>query len=233
MPVILPETLPWRFGDWSPPAALETVEGTPLAWIPDHGELGASLLIDQFRDRTRVVAMLRALLAGVTDLDDACWQCLTERWLDTALGVQLDALGWRLDLPRLGWGEETYRLLLRAQVLTLRSQGTWPDTFGILDVLGFALSLVSIQEPARAAMLVLLGEPFADEIEAASVFRFLARAKPAGVRFVLEHPSGDAVDALTWADADAELADATRGWGDDDGTTGGVMEYEHATTEVA
>lgn len=232
MPVQLTEPLVWRFGDWSPPPGLEAIEGTPLVWNPDHGS-ASSLLIDQFRTKTRIVLFLQCLLAGVTDVDDAIWQCLTERWLDTSIGVQLDRLGWILDLPRLGWGDETYRLLLKVQVLTLKSGGTWTDTFAIVTAAGFDASLCHTWEPRLAAFILYLGEPFADDVTAELVFGFLDRAKPAGVRFTLEAPTVDDAESLYWADGDVEQADADRGWGDDAGTTGGVMELELATTEIA
>lgn len=232
MPVTLTEPLVWRFGDWSPPDALVRVEGTPLEWVPDHG-VASALLIDQFRTKTRIVLVLRSLLAGVTDLHDAIWQCLTERWLDTSIGVQLDAIGWILDLPRLGWSDETYRLLLKVQVLTLGADGTWPDTFAIVAAAGFDVSLCRKWEPRLAAKVLYLGEPFADDVTAELVFAFLARATPAGVRFTLEAPTVDDAFSMYWADADVEQADADRGWGDDAATTGGVMERELSNSEVA
>lgn len=232
MPVELTEPLVWRFGDWSPPPGLEAIEGTPLAWNPDHGT-ATSLLIDQFRTKERIVLLLRCFLAGVTDLDDAIWQCLTERWLDTSIGVQLDRLGWIVDLPRLGWEDETYRLLLKVQILTLKARGNWPDTFAIVARAGFDVSLCRKWEPRVAAKILYLGEPFADDVTAELLFGFLARATPAGVRFTLEAPTVDDSMSLYWADGDVEQADADRGWGDDAGTTGGVMERELANSEVA
>ena len=219
--VTLAESLPWSFGGYVPPDDLRELEGTNLAWIESHCDDGLALLLSQFRDKPRLAAMLCALLAGVQDLDDAVYQTLTERWLDTAVGVQLDQLGTIVDLPRRGWVDETYRTLLRAQVLVLRSEGTSVDLFGVLEAIGFTLSLTSAEEHP-AAIVFTLGEPFGVQITEVEAFELLERAKPAGVRLDLQFPTTAVASSFTWADGEAEQADTARGWGNDAATTGGL-----------
>lgn len=222
--------------DWtaySPAPGLETIEGTELAWTEDHCEEGKALLISQFRDKPRIEGVLCALLDGVQDLHDAIWQVLTERWLDSATGVQLDQLGTIVALPRTGWIDGTYRQLLRAQILTLRSKGTWPDIGKVLAALGITLSAAVYDEPGMAAMRVILGEALDGDVTAQDVFNFVVRAKPAGVRFVLEFPVADVLETFTWADGDVNQADTLRGWADDTETLGGYFAGDLATTEVA
>jgi hypothetical protein len=189
--VRLPSSLTWRFGDYRPPPVLEAVEGTGMAWTESIADRGQSRLLSEFRDKPRIVAYLRAVLgAGVQDLHDALYQAITERWVDTAIGAQLDRLGWLLDLPRSGWPDETYRLLLRAQVLVLRSTGTWRDAGKILRALGISALGGIFEDSGTAAATVHLPAGIEDgNIRSKLVFWLLNRAKAAAVRFELVYPT--------------------------------------------
>jgi hypothetical protein len=226
-------TLPFHFGDWTPPPALASIDGTSVSWIANHGDDGVALLLSQFKNKPRIEAFLRAVLAGVQDLDDGIFQVLIGIWIDGAEGVQLDGIGEILDLPRGGWTDSTYRTFLRAQILVYRSLGTWPDTAGILRVIGVTLALATFDEPGIAAARVILGELLLAPLLAADVFRVCAAAKPASVRFTLEFPTVDVAESFTWADADVVQPDALRGWSDDVLDIGGRWADELTTSEAA
>ncbi len=232
-----PITFPFEFpGPYSPSVELESLEGTGLSWIPSHGDADVALLLDQFQRKPRLVALIRALASEIQDLDDAAWQVLTERGLDNAIGAQLDMIGKVVDLARAGWDDEVYRGHLRAQILVLRSDATWPALLAILDVLEVDVSLSMISEPGPASMLIALGAPTDDDFPAAELFLVIVRAKAAGVRFVIEFPTFDVSESFTWADGDVDQADAARGWADDDDadlmTSGGYWIGDLATTET-
>jgi hypothetical protein len=230
----LPLTLTFTFSDdYSPPDALRALDGTELAWIESHCDDGQALLISEYQDKPRLKAMLCALLAGVQDLDDAAWQVLTERWLDTSVGVQLDVIGAIVDLKRKGWGDEVYRPLLGAQILVLISKGDWPGIVDIMTALGIDVSISSISEPGKAEMRIILGAPFeAGAITAADAFTMIKRAKPGGVRLVFEFPAVDIADTFAWSDTTSTVTDYARGWGADDSSTGGRWADDLATTET-
>ncbi len=231
-----PLTFPFTLGGcgYRPPDELLALEGTELAWIASHCADGKSLLLAQFRGKPRLEAVLCALLRGVQELDDATWQVLTETWLDTAVGVQLETLGDIVDLPRRGWSDEVYRTLLRAQVLVLRSSGTWPELLRVLEVIGVTLTVTRVSEPYPAAAVVALGEPFGVSITSADAFGLLDRARPGGVRFDLEFPMAAAAASFTWADGDVEQAEVARGWpSDDTATDGGLWADVHSTEETS
>lgn len=206
-------SFPFSFG-WTP--LTETLEGSELVYEDDHCGDATSLLISQFRDKPRLEAIICALTDGVQDLDDVVWQMLTERWLSTAIGVQLDGIGQILDLPRAGWGDETYRVLLGAQVLVLRSKGTWSDVFAILEAIGVTLAVVFVDNPSMAAMRVEVLEPFGPDITALDAYRLVLRAKPAGVRLtfifvVSEAPAFEYADGTAEASDDEGYADSVSG----------------------
>lgn len=189
MTVRLPSSLTWRFGDYRPPPAIRELEGTGMRWTESIADRGQSRLLSQFREMPRIVGYLRSVLgAGVQDLHDAMYQALTERWIDTSIGAQLDRLGWLLDLPRAGWPDETYRQLLRAQVLVLRSAGTWRDVGKILRALSIDVTGGIFEDSGTAASTVHLVHDLEDgSIRSKLVFWLLNRAKPAAVRFELVH----------------------------------------------
>lgn len=241
MPAGLPFEIPIDFGGWEPADGFAELEGTALAWVEDHPSDGVGLLIWQFRGKPRLEAMLRALLEVVQQAEDAAWQVLTERWLDNAIGAQLDAIGTIVDLARAGWLDDTYRALLRAQVRVLRSRGRWSDLLGILELLGVTLSLVRTSEPGMAAIRIVLGEPLDGAIDGAVLFRLLAGgtssdsrnqrgAKAAGVRLTFEWPTSDVDMSFTLADA-VPVTDAARGCGDSvAGAVGGTFASVLAST---
>lgn len=214
------------------PEEWQAIEGTELAWIESHCDEGKQLLLWQFQGKPRLESLLCALLrAGVQELDDATWQVLTETLLDTAVGVNLELIGGLVDLPRKGWGDETYRQLLRAQIRVLKSKGGWPDLIRIMDRLGIDTSLVDVAVLPPAAARARLGEPLDGAIGKVETFDMLNRARSGGVRFDLEYPESPVDEALTWADADSTQADTDRGWADDSPVTFGGFWAGVSTTE--
>jgi hypothetical protein len=230
MPVTYPRTYPLGWGEYAPLDHVRAIEGTSLAWTESHCENAKALLLPQFRDKPRLEGVLCKLAGGVQDLSNAAWQVLTETLLDSALGLQLDELGGIIGLPRQGWPNETYRTLLRAWVLVLSSAGTNADHIAILDRLG--IELVAIDRTGMAEFRVVLGEPLADPITPALVFRFLVAAKSGGVRLTFEYPTVELDEAFAWADGDVDQVDAARGWADDGATLGGYWSGDLGSTET-
>lgn len=193
-------TLPYRFGDWTPPPGLAAIDGTSITWLANMGDDGIALLLSQFQNKPRIVAFLRSLLAGVQDLSDAIYQVLIGIWLDSAEGVQLDEIGVILDTPRRGWTDPAYRAILRAQIIVYRSLGGWPDFAAIMAALGVTLALTSIAEPGIAAARATLGELITTPISPADIFRMLVAAKPASVRFTVTYPTAPIASSFAFCD---------------------------------
>lgn len=238
LPFFLPTTLP-DGDDYAPIAGLEVIDGTALAWLESHCEESKSLLISQFR-KPRIEAFLCALMDGVEgeggglqEVENALWALLTERWLDTAVGAQLDMIGRIVDLPRAGWLDPVYRVLLGAWILVTGSTGTWPDLVAILDALGIEIALVTLAEPGPATLRIVLGAPV-ETIDAGLVFAFLRRAKSAAYRFELFFPVVDVASTFTLGDAaDALELDDALGFGDATGAdVGGYLAGALATLET-
>lgn len=66
----------------------------------DHKALAESRLITQYREATNFKARVDALIDESDNIEAALCQLLEERWIDTAIGVQLDILGDIVGQPR-------------------------------------------------------------------------------------------------------------------------------------
>lgn len=66
----------------------------------DHAAIGWGHWLSQFRDGSRLEAVVKALMQPLDNIEAALLQLLNERWLDTAVGKQLDGIGEIVGLPR-------------------------------------------------------------------------------------------------------------------------------------
>ncbi len=67
----------------------------------DHIQQGIGRLIHQWQDKPRVVGLLTSWLENVQQVEEVFDQLLTERSIDTAVGVQLDIIGELVGQKRL------------------------------------------------------------------------------------------------------------------------------------
>lgn len=158
----------------------------------EHVPRGVARLIDRYRHE-RTSALLASWLAEVQAVEDALWQLLVERSVDSAVGAQLDVLGAIVGQPREGRNDETYRLWIRARNQVLRSSGTTTDVLGILRQIVPPGVEASLEEHYPAAFVVRLHGPI-EERTGYHVAHMLHLAKAAGVLF-----------QMTWSVDDADI----------------------------
>ena len=66
----------------------------------DHKVQAKSRIITEYRESTNLINYINTILNQSQDLEDAFYDLLINRWLDTAEGAQLDILGRILGQPR-------------------------------------------------------------------------------------------------------------------------------------
>lgn len=66
----------------------------------DHGSAAWNNWLGQFRGKPRLEALVKALLKPVEGLQGALRALYEERWLETAVGKQLDGIGEIVGIPR-------------------------------------------------------------------------------------------------------------------------------------
>lgn len=97
-----------------------------IIYQPDHLAEALAVLLSQYRDKTRIVALVGALIAGVQTLEDTAFDVLVGTTFDVATEGTLDQWGVILGEPREDLDDGGYRDLLRAKLQVLRSNGTVP-----------------------------------------------------------------------------------------------------------
>lgn len=189
--------------------------GLPYEHRVDVCAAGLELLLGQFADKPRMRALACGLLDGIQDAENAAWQLLTERWIDTGTGSQLDGIGLVLEMPRAGRTDLTYRAFLRARVLVLRSDGSWPAMLAVCRAIGLTMagSGVTYTGEYPAAVTVRVLDTLPDEVSGRDVFQMLDAAKTGGVRLTVIAPAAPIGETFRLASAAATVIDAALGLG--------------------
>ncbi len=180
----------------------------------DHDTRALGDLLQQFKGRPNIEAFLRAFATKAQEVENALWQLVTERWLHTAVGAQLDLLGRLLRRDRAGLSDDVYRGILRAIIAARLSSGTHPEVLRVVQlainaaVTGGHLKITR-QPPAGAevfldnqALLAGLGVHVAD---------LIALAASMGIRIVFTYIEVDS--AFAFDDANIGFDDSAYGWG--------------------
>lgn len=118
----------------------QPASGAPLSYDAEHKLQGLARRLGQYLDKPRLEALLGIYLDQIQDLEDAAWQLATERFVDTAVGAQLDVLGEIVGQERLGLSDDNYRALVRARIRANKSDGK------ILDI--YAVAFAAVGDPS-------------------------------------------------------------------------------------
>lgn len=168
----------------------------------DHVEVALRRLPEQFKAKTRIANLLRALVGPFQSLEDALWQLIEERSVDTAIGIQLDQLGHIVGQERGGLSDADYRRYIRARIMTNRSRGSVEDLIRIANlVLAEDDATIEIDSQRGTAVVRIRGVDTTDAV-ATIVLAFLEDGAAGGVRVVLESVMDDESEMFTTARAE-------------------------------
>lgn len=94
-------------------------------YIPDHIARAKDRLIEQYKEKPKIEGLLEAIVKPLQELEDLFLALGTERWIDSAIGAQLDVVGKIVGAQReVGQNDEDYRLAIKAQIIMNLNQGT-------------------------------------------------------------------------------------------------------------
>jgi len=150
-----------------------------LTKTDDHVAEALDHLIQKFKGKERVAALITSYVEQIQDLEDALWGVLLGRQIDNAVGEQLDGLGSIVGEDRNGKTDDQYRIAIRTRILINASSGTAEDAIGILKAA--TGSVVKIREFFPAAFIAELTTPVDTGFDAALVAVYLREGKAAGV----------------------------------------------------
>lgn len=151
--------------------------------VLDHTAQAAARLAEQYKDKVRLTGLLAALTDQIQLIEDALWQLSSERYLDYAIGTQLDAIGVIVDQARGAMTDEEYRKALQAKIKVNRSSGTVEELLAVFHaVLPTSTNTLTLWPPA--CFTLELGD-VVTAVQAALYVTFLRAARLAGVRGIL------------------------------------------------
>jgi len=83
-----------------------------------------SRITSQFEQSPKVLALLAAIVGPLDSLQATSYSVKTERWIDTAIGKQLDGCGYIVGETRQGRDDDSYRAAIKFRVFVNVSEGT-------------------------------------------------------------------------------------------------------------
>lgn len=196
-------------------------ESDSVEYVADHCASGIAKLIEQYKRKPRIEAILCTLLDEVQEAEDGLWELYTRRSVDSAFGAQLDVLGAIVGRSRGGLDDDDYRAWIRAQIRANRSAGSATDILAILLLIFGEGADYEIREWWPACFTVTIHDELV--LSPTVVLAILKQAKSAGVRLVLEYTAEDPDETFEFASltSPAELS-ITEGYGSTlDATMGG------------
>jgi len=148
---------------------------------------------------TNTEKALIALLSPANDLAAAMLAVLTQRNVDTAVGVQLDVIGAIVGRAREGVADdEIYRRYVRAQISANKSNGTVNDVQKVARlVIGDTGTITTVITGVAASVLRVDGIALFDAV-AAVLVELVLRATSDGVRRIVEWTGQDPARTLYW-----------------------------------
>lgn len=191
--------------------------------VTDHADQGVALLLDQYKEKPRIEALLRSYLDEVQELEDVIADIRASRDVDTTTGVHLEKIGRKVGQPRVGV-DDLYRVFIRVRIRVNASHGKAKDVIAVakLATLGRACKfyplypasfVIDVLEPLGATLTPLAG----------FIAGLIEEATAAGVGSSLHFSDSEEDETFAFSSDDDEQADAARGFADNAGLTGGQL----------
>lgn len=105
-----------------------------LSYKSTHVAEALGNYIQKFKGKPRLMALTTAYIEQIQDLEDAFYQLITDRTIETAVGAQLDGIGSIVGEAREGREDEDYRLAIRVRILLNLTNGTIEQVIEILSL---------------------------------------------------------------------------------------------------
>jgi hypothetical protein len=89
----------------------------------DYRTIAAGRLTHALADKPLVAGMVGALVAPLAGIEDNLDAIGAGRWIDNAVGAQLDGCGTIANVVRAGRDDEQYRAAIKFQITITRADG--------------------------------------------------------------------------------------------------------------
>lgn len=123
----------------------------------DYVTIGQGRLTNEFSDKPRLLGVVNAMLTPLAEVETLADQVQTQRWVDTAVGVQLDGIGYIVGETRLGRDDDDYRTAIMFRIFANTSNATPEDLIKGLRLLTTPDDIQYIEQYPATAMLFTNG----------------------------------------------------------------------------
>jgi hypothetical protein len=192
----------------------------PLEPIQDHVRQALAKLIQRFRDKPLFAAWVASHVQQIQDLEDAAWQVIGSRDVDTCDETRLRLLAKLVGQPVRGTLEQL-RLFVKVRILVNRSNGSHPTILKIArTLLGSIIYTPGVLAEYSVEMTEALGDR--DIVYSAELLR---DATLAGVGMQLIYSPAETEDSFMFCYLEADAStNPTQGFEYADGLgAGGVL----------
>lgn len=185
-----------------------------MNWQPilDHVNRATARLLEQYKTKPRIAALLEGFIVEIQQLDDVLNVLGTQRGIDVAVGAQLDGIGAIVGLPRPpGLPDADYLFLIKTKIVQNLNEGT-AEEFIAAAKFFTGQDTVFYTEVYPAAVDLLVYTPI-DPVVAAGIKIRLEKFLPATVK----------LEVFGYIPPTPFLFDEGFGFGNDAETTGDLL----------
>lgn len=93
----------------------------------DYASIAVPRLTGQFENSPKLKALMAQIVGPLTTLETDADGLIADRWIDTAIGAQLDGCGYIVGEARAGRDDDAYRVAIKFRVFVNISKGTPSD----------------------------------------------------------------------------------------------------------
>lgn len=149
--------------------------------ITNHSEQAVARLIEQFKDKARLTAVITGLVDPMQDIEDML-AFLRDNRMYSATGVALDRLGDIVGQPRAGGQTDAdYLIRIQTRVIQNVSRGE-PERLILVYKILMGATLVLLSEHFPAAYSLASEIDFVDQEQVNEIIRQIDLVAPAAVR---------------------------------------------------
>jgi len=185
---------------------------------------GLRRLLRQFHGQPNIQGVLRSYLTQVQEIENVGISLISERYVDNAVGAQLDGVGSIVGEARAGRSDVDYRVAIKGRIRGNAADSRIEDILDLFKLLlpGFTFTLVEGSEANFVLNIDQVLTPVTDPSPEALAAQ-LRTSKGGGINASLIFSDVAPFDErFTYASGDALEPDTDQGYADDASSTGGV-----------
>ena len=188
---------------------------------PNHVADGLKRLLTQFQGQPNLQGIVSSYLVQAQELENVFISLMVDRYVDNAVGAQLDGIGRVVGQPRESRTDVDYRAAIKGRITRNGANSRVEDLLALFVLLLPNHTFELTEGPGPAAFRIRIVEALVPVTDPSPevISDQLRDAKGAGIRATLLWSEDDESDTFTIADGMVLQADDDRGMADDTPST--------------